>query len=231
MMSALIHSPALGMTLTLVVFAGSKWLYNRSRIFLLHPVLVSIAVIIVVLSLTKIPYSDYMKGGSIIAFFLGPSVVALGLPLYDQLSRLRGEALSLLVTTLFASAVGIIASTLPFLLFPGPRQVMLSLAPKSITTPIAMVVSQAIGGIPSLTAAFVVLTGVVGAVVGPVVLRLIGIGSGIAFGYALGTASHGIGTARAIEQGELEGAASSLALCLNGIATAVLAPWIVRLIV
>lgn len=231
MIGELIRTPAFGMTVTLVVFAGAKWLYRRSRVFLLHPVLVSIAVIILILSSSKISYADYMKGGAIIAFFLGPSVVALGLPLYDQLTRLRAEALSILTTIVFASAVGVLASTLPLLLLGGPTRVMLSLAPKSITTPIAMAVSQELGGIPSLTAALVVLTGVVGAVVGPVVLRLVGITSGIAFGIAMGTASHGIGTARAIEQGELEGAASSLALCLNGIATAVIAPWIVRLIV
>lgn len=231
MIGELLRSPAFGMTLTLVVFAGAKLLYDRTRLLLLHPVLVSIALIVLILSLTRISYDDYMKGGSIITFFLGPSVVALGLPLHDHLKRLRAEALPLLVTTLFASAVGVVASVLPLVLLAGPREVLLSLAPKSITTPIAIEVSREIGGIPPLTAAFVVLTGVVGAVVGPVVLRVVGIASGVAFGFAMGTASHGIGTARAIEQGELEGAASSLALCLNGIATAVLAPWIVRLVV
>jgi len=229
--SDLVQSPAFGMTVTLVVFAGAKWVYDRTRIFILHPVLVSIAVIITLLSLTHISYSDYMRGGSIIAFFLGPSVVALGLPLYDHLTKLRSETLPFLLTTVFGSAVGIIASVLPVVLMGGSHQVLLSLAPKSVTTPIAMSVSAEIGGIPSLTATLVVLTGVVGAVVGPVLLRLVGLGSGVAFGYAMGTASHGIGTARALESGELEGAASSLALCLNGIATSVLAPWIVRLIV
>lgn len=231
MISVLIASPAFGMTITLLVYWGAKWIYLRLRLFILHPVLVSIAVIIAILYTTGVSYTDYMRGGSIIAFFLGPSVVALGLPLYEHLTRLKREALPLIVTTLFASMVGIVASTLPVVLLGGSRELLLSLAPKSVTTPIAMAVSRELGGLPPLTATMVVLTGVVGAVVGPVVLRLIGLGSGVVFGYAMGTASHGIGTARAIEEGELEGAASSLALCLNGIATALLAPWIVRLIV
>lgn len=230
MTTPLLSSPAFGVTLTLVVFWGAKQLYGKVRLFLLHPVLVSIAVIIALLSLTRVSYSDYMQGGQVIAFFLGPTVVALGLPLYEHYTRLKSEAVPLLVTTLFASVVGIFASTLPVVLLGGPKELLLSLAPKSVTTPIAMSISTEIGGLPSLTATMVVLTGVVGAVVGPVVLRLLGLGSGVVFGYAMGTASHGIGTARAMEQGELEGAASSLALCLNGIATALLTPWIVRLI-
>ncbi len=224
-------SPLFGLGVTLLVYAGAKRLYARVRFFLLHPVLVSIAVIIAALKLLDVDYATYMKGGGIVAFFLAPAVVALGLPLYRQLKRLSAQALPLAATTLFASVVGILASVAPVLLLGGPRELLASLAPKSVTTPIAIVVAQQIGGLPSLTAAAVVLTGVVGAVAGPLTLRLIGIAEGIAFGYAMGTASHGIGTARALETGELEGAASSLALCMNGIATAVLAPWIVRVLV
>jgi len=229
--TGLFASPLFGLGLTLLVYAGAKRLYGRVRFFLLHPVLVSIAAIIAALKLLDIDYPTYMKGGGIVAFFLAPAVVALGLPLYRQLRRLASEALPLVLTTAFASAVGIVASVAPVLILGGPRELLASLAPKSVTTPIAIVVSEQIGGLPSLTAAAVVLTGVVGAVAGPVILRLIGITEGIAFGYAMGTASHGIGTARALEAGEVEGAASSLALCMNGIATAVLAPWIVRLLI
>jgi predicted murein hydrolase (TIGR00659 family) len=228
---ALAASPLFGLTITVVIFSAAKWVYTRTRIFLLHPVLVSIAVIIVILKIAKIDYTAYMNGGSIINFFLAPSVVALGLPLYENLSRLREHSGTLILTTLFASIVGITASILPAIIFGANSEVLASLAPKSVTTPIAMVISRGIGGLPSLTATVVVLSGVVGAVVGPIVLRLVGITGGIAFGFALGTASHGIGTARAIEAGQLEGASSSLALCLNGILTAVLTPLIVRLIV
>ncbi len=231
MLPAFVGSPAFGVAVTVIVFAAAKWLYTRVRLFILHPVLVSIAVIIAVLSATGIDYESYMKGGSIVTFFLGPSVVALGLPLYDNFTRLKAESIPLITTTLFASTVGVVASIAPVLIWGGPHSLLLSLAPKSVTTPIAMAVTSGLGGIPSLTATMVVLTGVVGAVVGPVVLRLIGLGSGVAFGYALGTASHGIGTARALEAGELEGAASSLALCLNGIATSIVAPLIVHIIV
>lgn len=226
----MIDTPLFGLTLTIAIFAGAKWIYQRTHLFFLHPVLVTIAAIIIVLRVAGISYSLYMSGGSTVAFFLAPSVVALGLPLYENLSRLRADTLPIVLTTLFGSIVGIIASALPVVLCGADSTVVASLAPKSVTTPIAMVISQEIGGLPSLTATVVVLSGVVGAVAGPVVLRLAGITSGIAFGFAMGTASHGIGTARAMECGGLEGAASSLALCLNGIATALLTPWVVRLI-
>lgn len=223
-------SPTFGLAVTLAVFVGAKWVYKKVRFFLLHPVLVSIAVIIVVLRMTHVSYASYMAGGKIIGYFLAPTVVALGLPLYEQLTRLRREAVALLLTTLFASAVGILLSVFPLIVFGAARELVVSLAPKSVTTPIAMVISGELGGLPSLTAAIVVLTGVVGATLGPAVLRLIGIRGGIAFGYALGTASHGVGTARALEEGQIEGAASSLALCLNGVATSIFAPIAVRLI-
>lgn len=230
MTNVLTTSPTFGLAATLLVYAGAKWIHGQLKIFLLHPVLVTIAVLIALLSLTGVSYNDYMRGGSIIAYFLGPAVVALGVPLYDQLTRLRSEALPALITTLFASAAGMVASVAPLLIARAPRELVVSLLPKSVTTPIAMEISRGLGGEPSLTAAMVVLTGVVGAVAGPPVMRMLAIGSRVAFGYGLGTASHGIGTARALETGELEGAASSLALCLNGIATALLAPLIVRVI-
>ncbi len=226
----MIDTPLFGLTLTIAIFAGAKWVYRRTRLFFLHPVLVTIALIIVILRVSGISYSDYMNGGSIVAFFLAPTVVALGLPLYENLARLRADTLPIVLTTLFGSIVGILASALPVVLWGGAPAVVASLAPKSVTTPIAMVISKEIGGLPSLTATVVVLSGVVGAVAGPIVLRLAGIAEGIAFGFAMGTASHGIGTARALECGGLEGAASSLALCLNGIATALLTPWVVKLI-
>lgn len=229
-LTPLFSSPVFGVAATLLIYAGAKALYAKLRFFLLHPVLVSIAAIIALLKLLDVGYPDYMNGGGIVAFFLAPAVVALGLPLYQQLSRLSREAAPLLVTTLFASLVGIFASIAPVLFSGGSRELVATLAPKSVTTPIAMVVSAGMGGIPSLTATVVVLTGVVGAVAGPAVLRLLGIVEGVAFGFALGTASHGIGTARALETGEMEGAASGLALCLNGIATAVFAPLVVRLV-
>ncbi len=226
-----VKSPLFGIVLTLATFALARTLFHRTRLLILHPVLVSIVVIIAVLRTSGVSYADYMRGGSIITFLLGPAVVALGLPLYEELRELRKNAMSISVAVLFGSLVGVLSAALPAALSEGGRQLIASLAPKSVTTPIAMDISGAIGGIPSLTASVVVLTGVFGAVLGPVILRLVGITEGIAFGLAMGTASHGIGTARAVETGSVEGAASSLALCLNGIVTSVIAPPLVQLIV
>lgn len=225
-----IESPVFGIALTLLVYGAARLLYERIRFVLLNPVLVSIAVIIAFLKLTGISYDDYMRGGNIIVFFLGPAVVALGLPLYEQLRELRRSALPITITIVFSSIVGIVAAVVPPILLGNSRELIASLAPKSITTPIAMDVAAGMGGIPPLTASVVVLTGVFGAVFGPLILRLLGIAEGIPFGIAMGAASHGIGTARAVQSGELEGAASSLALCLNGILTSVIAPPLVRLL-
>ncbi|WP_455382983.1 LrgB family protein [Salinispira pacifica] len=225
-----VQTPLFGIALTLAVYACARLLYDRTGFLLLHPVLVSIVVIVAILEFTGISYNDYMRGGSIIVFFLGPAVVALGLPLYEELVALRRNAASITAAILFASVTGIVSAVLPALLLGSGRELIASLAPKSVTTPIAMEVARGMGGIPPLTASVVVLTGVFGAVVGPLILRAVGVVEGIAFGLALGAASHGIGTARAVEQGGLEGAASSLALCLNGIVTSLIAPPLVSLL-
>jgi len=117
------------------------------------------------------------------------------------------------------------------LLMGVPNEIVVSLAPKSVTTPIAIVISEGMGGETSLTAAVVVSTGILGAAVGPMVLRLIGVVSGTPFGLAMGASAHGIGTARAVEQGDLEGASSGLAICLNGIFTSICAPPVVHLLI
>jgi len=228
--ASVVQTPVFGLTLTLVVYALAQLLFARTRFLLLHPVLVSIVVIIAILKLTGISYDDYMKGGGIIAYFLAPAVVALGLPLFEELRELRKNALSITISIVFASLIGILSAVVPALFLGNGAQLAESLAPKSVTTPIAMDVARAMGGIPPLTASVVVLTGVFGAVLGPVILRLVGVAEGVAFGVAMGAASHGIGTARAFEEGPLEGAASSLALCLNGIVTALIAPPLVRLL-
>lgn len=228
-MNALLSSPVLAVTATLLAYAGARALYRRVRFFLLNPVLVTVAVLIAALRLANIDYSTYMKGGALIHFFLAPAVVALGVPLYRQLERLRRRVLPILASTAAGSLVGVLAGVLPAGLLGASPAVMLSLAPKSVTTPIAVGIAEIIGGLPSLTAAVVIATGILGAVLGPPFLRLLRVRDPVAFGLAMGAASHGIGTARALEEGQLAGAAAGLAIGLNGVLTALLAPWLVRL--
>ncbi len=223
-MDELIFSPLFALTITIGLYAAAQKLYRRTGLFLLHPVLVSVAAVIAILSALEIDYETYQLGGRYLLFLLGPSVVALGLPLYDRLKELGESAPAILATTLFAGAAGIVSVTLPLVLAGVPNEITRSLAPKSVTTPIAISIVETTGGNPSLTAAVVVATGILGAITGPSLLRLFGIVTGIPFGLAMGNSAHGIGTARALEEGEAEGAAAGLAICLNGIVTAVLTP-------
>lgn len=224
-------SPALfWVTLSLLTYMAARAFYARIRFALFHPILVTMALIIALLHVGGIDYDEYMSGGRVITFFLGPSVVALGLPLYLRLQELKRSAPAMLTAVLFASAVGIVSVVVPALMAGAPQMVVRSLAPKSVTTPIAIVVSESIGGDASLTAAVVVVTGILGAVIGPLVLRLVGVVHPVSFGLAMGAAAHGIGTARALEEGELQGAAAGLGICICGVMTAVLTPPIVGLL-
>ncbi|SFN09093.1 CidB/LrgB family autolysis modulator [Thermodesulforhabdus norvegica] len=224
-----LETHAFSVFITLAVFFFAQKIYLRFRYFWLNPVMLSIIFLILYLKVTGIPYKTYFEGGRIISFFLGPSVVALGVPLYLQLEEIKKRGTSILVSILVGSVSGIVSAAGLALILGGSREVIVSIAPKSVTTPIAMGISEKLGGIPSLTAAIVIATGVLGAVIGPAFLRLLGIKKGVAFGLAMGSASHGIGTARAIEEGEVEGAAGGLAICLNGVVTALLTPIFIKL--
>ena len=215
---------------SLLIYGVARRVYLRLRMPLLHPVLLTIALLILLLQAAGIEYEAYMEGGRYISFFLGPSVVALGVPLYLRLQEMKRAAPAMLTAVVFGSLVGIVSVVVPALLLGAPGIVVRSLAPKSITTPIAIVVAESIGGDASLSAAFVVLTGILGAVIGPVVLRIVGVRHPVAFGLAMGCAAHGIGTARALEQGPLEGAAGGLGICLCGVMTSILTPPLVSLL-
>jgi predicted murein hydrolase (TIGR00659 family) len=217
---------ALAVVSTIVVYAGAVALYQATRSFLLNPVLVSIVVLAAALALLDIPHSAYDRGGRLLAFLLGPAVVALGVPLYRQSRELllRRRALGIAVTA--GSAIGVLSGTLTALLLGAPADVARSLSPRSVTTPIAIEISAGVGGIPALTAVLVIASGVLGAVVGPAILRAAGVRSRTAVGFALGAAAHGIGTVRAAEEGAPETASAGLAIGLMGIATALWAPLI-----
>lgn len=223
-MDEFLSSPALWVALSLVVYVGAKRLYERAGTPLVHPVLITIGVLIAILVFLGIDYETYEEGGRIISFFLGPSVVALGVPLAERVRELKDQAPALVVVIVAGALIGIISAVVPLLIAGAPEGVTTSMAPKSVTTPIAMSIVEREGGEPSLSAAFVVMTGILGAVIGPVLLHLIGVKNPVAYGFALGAASHGVGTARALEDGRTEGAAGSLAICLNGIATSILTP-------
>lgn len=210
--------------LTVGAYLLGVWVKNKSGLALLHPFLISIPVIIAVLKVMDIPCAFYVESNSLIDFLLGPCVVSLGLVLYDNrmviLKNLAGIASSVVV----GSIVGVASVFLLCRLLGLSDMFLLSLEPKSVTTPIAMEVSEMIGGNASLTAVSVVLCGFVGAVLGPLVIKIFGIKSPVARGLGMGCASHGLGTARAIEMGAVEGAVSGLSIALMGLVTAVVVP-------
>lgn len=218
------------LALTFSAFALFKGMQKKTGWVLLNPILLTIATLILYLKVTGISYETYSEGGQLIEFWLKPAVVALGVPLYLQLEMIKKQLLPILLSQLVGCLVGLVSVILIAKGLGATPEVVCSLAPKSVTTPIAMEVSDATGGIPSLTAAVVVLVGLFGAVFGFKVLGFGQVKSPIAQGLSMGTASHAIGTSAAMEISSKYGACASLGLTLNGILTAVLAPTVLRLL-
>lgn len=224
MWAELLETPLFGITLTLLIYTLSQKLYLRIGKVWANPVLVSIVSIILLLQGSAIEYRDYAQGGDVLVFLLGPSVVALAIPLYQRRDEIWQRKRPIMVGIFAGSLVSIISACGLAWVLGGSREVILSLAPKSVTTPIAISIVDKIGGIAPLTAALVVLTGCIGAVCGPEFCKRIGITSPVATGLAVGTSAHGIGTARMLEVDRLAGAVAGLAIGLNGLMTAFLLP-------
>ena len=218
------------LAITFGFFFISKLLQKKTGWVLLNPILIAIALLICFLKLTGVSYETYSEAGSLVEFWLKPAVVALGVPLYLQLKMIRKQLMPIVVSQLAGCIVGLVSVTVIAKVMGASPEVVMSLAPKSVTTPIAMGISEKAGGIPSLTAVIVVAVGIFGSIIGPFVLKILGIESRIAKGLALGASSHAVGTAAAIQIGAVEGAISGLAIGLMGIMTAVLVPIIEYLV-
>ncbi|PLX85551.1 MAG: CidB/LrgB family autolysis modulator [Desulfuromonas sp.] len=223
-MTDFLQTPLFGIVLTIGAFALAQWLYQRTRMVFLNPVLVAIVAVILLLSAADIPYSSYAHGGDIILFLLGPSVVALAVPLYQRRQDIARRKNVILIGIFFGALASIVSACGIGWLLGGSPDVVLALSPKSVTTPIAISIIENLGGVVPLTAATVVLTGCLGGVCGPEFCRLIGVRSPVAVGLAVGTAAHGIGTARMMEIDRLSGAVAGLAIGLNGLFTTFLLP-------
>ncbi len=224
-------SPLAGLTLTLVAYQIGVWVFERcGRTPLVNPVLIAVVLIIAALKGLGIDYARYFEGAQFVHFLLGPATVALAVPLYNQFQQVRRSAPAMLAALLVGSLTAAGSAVALGWLFGASERTLLSLAPKSVTTPIAMGIAEQLGGLPSLTAVFVILTGIVGATLGSSVLNLIRVTDWRARGFGMGVAAHGIGTARALQVNETAGAFSGLAMGLNGLATAVLLPLLLRLL-
>ncbi len=218
-------SPLLGLTLTLLAYQGAVWINQRCGGHpLANPVLLAVISLVLLLWATGTPYGTYFDGAQFVHFLLGPATVALAIPLYAQFDRLKRMAGPLLVALLAGSLTAALTAVLLGKLLGASDATLISLAPKSVTTPIAMGIAERLGGLPSLTAVLVILTGILGAVGAQWLYALMKCRDPAVQGFAMGVASHGIGTARAFQIGEQAGAFSALAMGLNGLLTAVLLP-------
>lgn len=217
------------LALTFGVYSLAQWLQKRTGWLVLNPILVTIAVLILFLKTAGISYDTYQEGGRYIDFWLKPAIVALGVPLYQHLGQIRRQWLPILVSQFVGCLVGLVSVVVIASLLGASHDVVVSLAPKSVTTPIAIEVSKAAGGIPSLSAPVVVCVGIFGAVFGFKILEVCGVNHPFSQGIGMGTASHAVGTSKAMEKGSTCGAYSSLGLILNGVLTALLAPSVLRM--
>lgn len=215
---------------TVILYLTMRYTYARFPIAILHPVLTSTAIIISLLLLFNVSYDSYMVGGEWIEMFLGPSVVALAYPLYNQ----RTVVLKYRNAIILGVASGLLTAMGSILLFAKlfrfENEMIQSIIPKSITTPVAIQLSSTLGGIPSLTAAFVMIAGFSGVILGPLVMKYTRIQSPLSKGLALGSASHALGVAKSTEYGELSLSMASVSMTLSAIAGSVVGPLFILLL-
>lgn len=221
--------PLTALALTLAAYVAAYAVYERARFHsLANPVLLAVAAISAVLLAAGIPYRSYFEGAQFIHFLLGPATVALAIPIHRELRAMRAHAVRLSALLIVGSVVAVALSVAAGRLLGASTALLASLAPKSVTAPVAMGITEKLGGYASLTAVVTLLTGITGATLGPLVLNWARVTDMRARGFAMGLASHGIGTARAMQVDREAGAYAGLAMGLNAVATALYLPWLWR---
>ncbi len=221
---AVTHHPLFGAGVTLGAYQLAIALYERTRLVFLQPVLVSTLLVIGILLFCGLTFTEYKTSAEALTLFLGPATVALAVPLYLNLRRIRQVFWPTVLTLLVAGVVATVLGVALAWLLGAEHNMLMSMAPKSVTSPIAMLVASQIGGLAALAAVFVMITGVLGAIIGPSLLRLCGVRNHAAMGMALGMTAHAVGTARAMQESEECGAFAALAMSLMGVLTAILLP-------
>ncbi|OBR63471.1 CidB/LrgB family autolysis modulator [Paenibacillus oryzae] len=214
---------------TLTVYLASKWLHRRKPAIYTAPLLVAPIFLILVLLLLRVPYEDYNAGAGWLSAMIGPATVALAVPLYRHWEMLKRNAAIIVTSTAAGAAIAVISSALLAKIAHLSPAVTESLLPRSTTTPIAVAISGFIGGIPNLTAVFVLITGLLGMLLGPIVIKWFRIETEIARGVLFGTGAHAAGTAKAFEFGQISGTVSGIAMLLTAFITLCLAPWLITL--
>lgn len=221
-MIQIINSPLFSIALCIVAFEIGGWIHRKTKIDALNPLLIAIALVIVILKMLDIPLEVFNEGGKFINMLLGPATVVLAIPMYDQLHTLKKHIIPIMISTAVGAITSLVSVIALCKLF-GLNEVLLaSLMPKSVTTPIAVEVSAKHGGIAAITIAAVVVTGILGAVIAPALIKIFKLEKhAVAAGLAIGASSHAMGTSKAVQIGEIEGAMSGLAIGITGIFTVI----------
>ncbi len=221
-MTEFTQSPLFGIVLSIFAYEFGVQLNRKLRTPVANPLLIAITLIILVLNIFHIPVESYQQGGNIISLFLGPATAVLAVSVYSQLETLKKNLLPIIAGCLAGAIASMGSALLLCKAFGLDDKLVASMIPKSVTTPIAMEVSKNLGGIVPVTIAAVILTGIMGAVLAPILIRLFRIDNSVAAGVAIGASSHAVGTSKAIEIGETEGAMSGIAIGISGIITVLL---------
>jgi predicted murein hydrolase (TIGR00659 family) len=228
-MRELFNTPLFGITISLLAFEFGTYLYNRTKVALFNPLLISQSLIILFLLKFNISIEAYNKGGQLISFFLAPATVILAVPLYKKIKLLKANAFAIITGITVGAIFGMLSIAMFGKLFGLDALFKNSMFPKSVTLPIGLEISAQLNGLPAITVAATVITGIFGAIAAPFICKLFRITDKVALGVSIGTASHALGTTKAIELGETEGAMSSLSIGIAGLITVILAPLMSKL--
>ena len=223
-MNDLITSPVFGVITSLVAYEIGIYIKRKGRLSIFNPLLLAVIILIVFLTKLHIKYEDYNNGGQIISFFLYPATVALALPMYKKFSLFKKNVIPILIGIISGAIVGITCVVSFSKLFGLSNILIESLIPKSITTPIGIVLSKQLGGLPPITVVAIIMTGIIGSILGPFLYKVFKVKDKVALGIAMGAASHALGTARAMEIGETEGAMSGVTMAISAIVAVFLYP-------
>ena len=228
-MSELISNPMFGILITLIAYEIGLYLQGRTGLAILNPLLISTILIILFLVITGIDYDAYNVGGKILTFFITPATVALALPLYRNFKLLVENIWPIFIGIIGGIIVNFISIYFLVKYTNLDMQLFYSLVPKSVTTPIGIELSSQIGGMPQITIAAIIISGLTGVMAGPIIFKVFKINDKVARGIAYGTTAHALGTTKAIEEGEVEGSMSGLSIGISGLLTAVIVPVMIKL--
>lgn len=227
----ILNTPFFGLILILVSFQIGSFIFKKTKLPICNPLLLGIAITMGIISFFNIPLDYFRKGGDYMTFLLAPATVSLALPLYRQLDKLKQNFIPIIIGAFVGATTAIISIIYIGKLLGINKELLISFMPKSITTPIGIELSKLLGGIPAITIFAIVVTGIIGNISAPMVCKGFKIDHPVARGLGIGISSHAVGTSKALEMGETEGAMSALSIVISGIITFAIAPLLLFLVV